>query len=455
MFENLQFFISPVLAVVATLLTLLPSSSSAASASGNPAVEDATPCSPAERKEVPHARYSTHHEGPVRDPRVATTTGGWKVTIPNPRRHGWRGTSLVIIGAAALVTGGASVAIAQDEQPFVAEGQAEGEVVVATAGGTFQEALGDAFYGGFTEATGINVTPVTINPRGAVGEGQGGHRGRQRPVGHRQRRSRTASSCSRTTSPTWAERATRSRTWRPTPPRAFASSNGFLYILGGLHRGDEHRGLPRRRTHGRGRVLRHGDLPGPALHGLERARLQHDHRARRGRRAAGGDAGRSTSTGRWPSWTRSSPTSLSWWETGDQVMQALAQRRVRLSTFWAGRVKALQREGCHRASRSGRASRETSRASASSRMPLIRMPPGHSSTTSSRMRLPRVQRISPLATNYDPANVKADPADGPCRRYDPGHQPGQLERDACDGCRRAAEQQAEEIAERWQEWISQ
>ena len=87
------------------------------------------------------------------------------MTSPNPRRHGWRSTSLVIVGTAALVMGGASVALAQDEQPFVTDGQAEGEVVVATAGGTFQEALEDAFYGGFTDATGITVTPVTINPQ--------------------------------------------------------------------------------------------------------------------------------------------------------------------------------------------------------------------------------------------------------------------------------------------------
>ncbi len=40
----------------------------------------------------------------------------------------------------------------------------EGELVVATAGGVFQEALEKHFYAGFTKATGIKVTPVTINP---------------------------------------------------------------------------------------------------------------------------------------------------------------------------------------------------------------------------------------------------------------------------------------------------
>jgi spermidine/putrescine-binding protein len=43
-------------------------------------------------------------------------------------------------------------------------GDTEGEVVIATAGGVFQDALAKHFYDGFTKATGIKVTPVTINP---------------------------------------------------------------------------------------------------------------------------------------------------------------------------------------------------------------------------------------------------------------------------------------------------
>jgi hypothetical protein len=42
--------------------------------------------------------------------------------------------------------------------------KAEGEVVIATAGGMLQDALAKHLYDGFTKATGIKVTPVTINP---------------------------------------------------------------------------------------------------------------------------------------------------------------------------------------------------------------------------------------------------------------------------------------------------
>ena len=107
------------------------------------------------------------------------------------------------------------------------------------------------FYGGFTKATGIKVTPVTINPEEQwakvkadteasnvqwdivnVGPGQPGPAAR--------------------------------RTWRTSAPSCGVIPNlktngaegvcqqyGFLYILGGYILGGEHRGLPRRQgTHG-------------------------------------------------------------------------------------------------------------------------------------------------------------------------------------------------------------
>ena len=48
--------------------------------------------------------------------------------------------------------------------PSASASQLGGELVIATAGGAIQEALGKHFYQKFTDATGIKVTPVTINP---------------------------------------------------------------------------------------------------------------------------------------------------------------------------------------------------------------------------------------------------------------------------------------------------
>lgn len=77
-------------------------------------------------------------------------------------RYDRRTTLKLMGGMAALAALGPSPALAKITVSDAAK--AEGEVVVATAGGMLQDALATHLYEGFTKATGIKVTPVTINP---------------------------------------------------------------------------------------------------------------------------------------------------------------------------------------------------------------------------------------------------------------------------------------------------
>jgi mannopine transport system substrate-binding protein len=67
-------------------------------------------------------------------------------------------------GAAAFACAFAAVPAAMAFEVSEAA-KAEGQVVIATAGGFLQETLGKHLYSKFTEATGIEVIPVTINPQ--------------------------------------------------------------------------------------------------------------------------------------------------------------------------------------------------------------------------------------------------------------------------------------------------
>ena len=70
-------------------------------------------------------------------------------------------TALAIIMAAAIAVAARAPAALADAS---AAAKAEGEVVIATAGGMLQDALAKHLYDNFTKTTGIKVTAVTINP---------------------------------------------------------------------------------------------------------------------------------------------------------------------------------------------------------------------------------------------------------------------------------------------------
>ena len=373
------------------------------------------------------------------------------MTIPNPRRHGWRGTSLVIIGAAALVTGGASVAIAQDEQPFVTEGQAEGEVVVATAGGTFQEALGDAFYGGFTEATGINVTPVTINPQEQwakvkadteVGNVQWDivNVGPDSLVLQQDYLADLGPACDEI--PNMATNAA----------EGVCQQHGFLYILGGYIGAANTEAFPDGVPTDVAGFFDQETYPGPRC-------LASNEPVYNMMLALAADGVAPEEI--WPididralaKLDELKPDIAAWWETGDQAMQNWRNGECVLSTFYAGRVKALQREGSPAMQIWKGFPRDISGFGALKDAPHPNAARAFFNYFFSDEAAQGAADFA-LATNYDPANVKAipllDPADDTTRATNPDNWNAMLAMDVA-----AYQQQAEEIAERWQEWTSQ
>lgn len=76
-------------------------------------------------------------------------------------RHTRRAALKLLAAGAALAATAGFPALAMTVSDAA---KAEGEVVVATAGGMLQDALAKHLYDGFTKATGIKVTAVTINP---------------------------------------------------------------------------------------------------------------------------------------------------------------------------------------------------------------------------------------------------------------------------------------------------
>ena len=80
----------------------------------------------------------------------------------NFNRHSRRAALKLLAAGAATAAMARFPAIAAIHVSDAAK--AEGDVVVATAGGMLQDALAKHLYDGFTAATGIKVTAVTINP---------------------------------------------------------------------------------------------------------------------------------------------------------------------------------------------------------------------------------------------------------------------------------------------------
>jgi mannopine transport system substrate-binding protein len=367
------------------------------------------------------------------------------------RRHGWRARSMAGLGAAALLVSGSSLALAQDDGPFVAEGRAEGEVVIATAGGTFQEALGNSFYSQFTELTGINVTPVTINPAEQwakvkadteVGNVQWDvvNVGPDSLVLQQEFLADLGPNCEEI--PNMAVNAA----------EGVCQQHGFLYILGGYIGGANTEAFPDgvptdvagffdTETYPGGRCLSSSEPTYNMMLAL----------------AADGV----TQEELWPldidralaKLDTLKPHIAAWWETGDQSMQNWRNGECVLSTFFAGRVKALQREGEPAAQIWQGFPRDISGFGILAEAPH---PNAARAFANYFFSDDAAQGAADFAetTNYDPANVKGqalmDPADDATRATNPDNWNAMLALDV-----QALQEQQTEIVERWQEWISQ
>lgn len=369
------------------------------------------------------------------------------------KRHRWRTHAMVGLGTAALVVSGATGAVAQSEAPapFVSEGQAEGAVVIATAGGTFQEALGNAFYGGFTEQTGIPVTPVTINPSEqwakVKADSESGNVqwdivnvGPDSLVLQQEFLADLGPTCEEI--PNMAVNA----------GSGVCQQHGFLYILGGYIGAYDTSLFPEGGPTDAAGFFDTETYPGPRC-------LASNEPVYNMILALAADG--VTQEELWPldidralaKLDTLKPSIATWWESGDQAMQNWRNGECAMSAFFAGRVKALQNEGA----------------------PVLQIWKGFPRDISGFGILkdaphPNAARAFvnyffsdaaaqgaadfAVATNYDPANIKANelmpPVDDSTRATNPDNWNAMMSLDVS-----ALQQQQAEIEERWQAWISQ
>jgi spermidine/putrescine-binding protein len=243
------------------------------------------------------------------------------------------------LGAAWALTGAAGVARAAISDAA----KAEGEVVIATAGGMLQDALAKHLYDDFTAATGIKVTAVTINPQEQWAKikadtESGGVQwdlvnvGPDSMVLQQQYLADLGKDCGAI--PNLA------RNGAPGVCQQF----GFLYILGGYILGVKTdaftNGAPQNATD----FFDVARFPGPrslsSNEGVYNMML-----------ALSADG--VTQDKLWPLDIKRAldkldtikPQIAAWWESSDQAMQNWRNGEVVMSTFWAGRIIQLQENG--------------------------------------------------------------------------------------------------------------
>lgn len=371
------------------------------------------------------------------------------------RRQDWRIRSLVGLSAAALVFGTASIAAAQDvstaPEPFVAEGQQEGSLVVATAGGTFQEALEAAFYADFTAATGIPVTPVTINPdeqwAKVKADTEAGNVqwdivnvGPDSLVLQSDYLMSLGDNCSDI--PNMAVNAA----------EGVCQGNGFLYILGGYIGGYDTTLWPTDGPKNAADFFDTEKYPGPRCMSSGEAVYN---------MIIALSADGVTQEDLWPLDIDRALAKLDtikddvavWWDSGDQLMQSWRNGECAIATMWAGRAKALQREGATVQQIWDGFPRDISGFGVLKDAPH---PNAAKAFINYFFSDAAAQGAAEFAetTNYDPANVKAiplmDPADEATRATNPANWNAMRALDV-----NALQSQQAEIVERWQAWISQ
>lgn len=368
-------------------------------------------------------------------------------------RHRWRTRALVGIGAAALMAGGATGVVAQSgaPEPFVAEGEAEGSLVVATAGGTFQEALENAFYGTFTELTGIPVTPVTINPSEQWAKVKADTEtgnvqwdivnvGPDSLVLQQDFLADLGAACE--SIPNMALNA------GPGVCQQF----GFLYILGGYIGAYDTTLFPDGGPTDAAGFFDTTAFPGPRC-------LASNEPVYNMILALAADG--VTQEELWPldidralaKLDTLKPSIAAWWESGDQAMQNWRNGECAMGTFYAGRVKALQNEGAPALQIWKGFPRDISGFGVLKDAPHPNAARAFVNFFFSDAAAQGAADFA-VATNYDPANIKANelmpPVDDATRATNPDNWNAMMSLDV-----QALQAQQQEIEERWQEWISQ
>jgi spermidine/putrescine-binding protein len=263
------------------------------------------------------------------------------------KRHGWnipidrRGVLALGAGSAAALALGGRIPAARAEVSAAA--RAEGQVVVATAGGMLQEKLAAHLYDNFTKATGIKVVPVTINTdeqwAKVKADMEAGNVqwdlvnvGPDSLVLQQDYLLDLGEGC--------ADVPNLARNGAPGVCQRY----GFLYILGGYILGVSTKAFPNGGPKNAAEFFDTKTFPGPrALSGNEPVYNMMIALAADG----------VTQDKLWPLDIKRAlakldtikPSIASWWDSSDQAMQNWRTGEVVMSTFWAGRIVQLRKAG--------------------------------------------------------------------------------------------------------------
>ncbi len=246
--------------------------------------------------------------------------------------------TIAIAAAAAVAVAGRAVAYEAS-----AEAKKEGEVVIATAGGTLQDALAKHLYDAFTQATGIKVTAVTINPEEqwakVKADTEGGgvqwdlvNVGPDSLVLQQQYLTDLGKDCAAIPN------------LKKNGAEGVCQQYGFLYILGGYILGVSTKAFPQGGPKNSADFFDVKKFPGPR--GLASNEPVYNMML-----ALSADG--VTQDKMWPidikralaKMSTLKPYITTWWTSGDQAMQAWRSGEVVMQTFYAGRIAALKKEG--------------------------------------------------------------------------------------------------------------
>ncbi len=251
---------------------------------------------------------------------------------------------LKLMGAgAALAATGGLIRPAQAAFEASAAAKAEGELVVATAGGMLQDALGKHLYDPFTAATGIKIVPVTINPQEQWAKVKADTEGNNVQwdlvnvgpdslVLQQEYLLDLGPKCE----------AVPNLEANGAP--GVCQQRGFLYILGGYILGVNADAMPKGTPKNSVDFFDTEKFPGPRA-------LSSGEAVYNMMLALSADG--VTQENLWPldidralaKLSKLRPSITSWWDSSDQAMSNFRSGEVVMSLFWAGRIQQLRKEG--------------------------------------------------------------------------------------------------------------
>lgn len=245
--------------------------------------------------------------------------------------------------AAALAAAFSGSALPAHSFEVSAAAKAEGQVVVATAGGMLQDALARHLYMAFTQATGIKVVPVTINPQEQWAKIKADTERRNVQwdlvnVGpdsmalQREFLTDLGPNCE----------AVPNLVANGAP--GVCQQYGFLYILGGYILGVSTKAFPNEQPRNVADFFDVKRFPGPRA-------LASNEPVYNMMLALAADGVQQKDL--WPldieralaKLDTIKPALTSWWESSDQAMRNWRSGEVVMSTFWAGRIPQLRKAG--------------------------------------------------------------------------------------------------------------